>query len=73
MSQGFPGDLGSGEWGRVTLHVLDSVVYSYSAWIPVSLLPAGGVGMGVMVLTVLNRLDVAGRAREWVCRRFRVE
>lgn len=73
LSEGFLGDLGSGEWGRVTIHVFESVIYSYTAWIPVSLLPASGLDVGVTVSAMLRRLDVAGKAREWVCRRFRVE
>ena len=49
MSEGFLGVLGSGRWGRLTIHVLDSVALSYSAWLPVSLIPAGGVALGVTV------------------------
>ena len=73
VSEGFLGVLGSGRWGRVTIHVLESVTYSYTAWVPVSLLPAGGLGLGVTVTAVLRRMDVAGVAREWACRHFRVE
>ena len=73
LSEGFLGVLGSGRWGRLTIHVLDSVILSYSAWLPVSLIPAGGVAQGVTVSAVLRRLDVAGVAREWVCRRLGVE
>lgn len=73
LSEGFLGVLGTGRWARMTVHVLDSVIYSYSLWIPVSFLPPGGVRLGVTVSAVLRRLDVAGRAREWVCRRFDVE
>lgn len=73
LSKSFLGDLGSGLWGRVTIHVLDSVIYSYSAWIPASLLSADGLKLGVTVSVTLQRLDVFGKAREWVCRHFRVE
>ena len=73
LSKGFLGALGSGRWGRLTIHLLDSVTRSYSAWLPVSLIPAGGVARGVTVSAVLRRLDVARVARVWVCRRFRIE
>ena len=64
LSEGFLGDLGSGEWGRMTIHVLKSVTYSYTAWVPVSLVPAGGLGIGATVSVVLQRVDIAGKARE---------
>ena len=73
ISEGFLGDLGIGKWGRVTIHVLKSVIYSYTCWIPLSLLPPGGVGNGVTVSANLERVDVAGKAREWVCRGFQLE
>ena len=34
MSGGFLGTLGHGEWGKVTIHVLKDVIYSYTAWAP---------------------------------------
>ena len=73
ISEGFLGVLGTGEWCRVTIHVLESVIYSYTAWVPLSLLPQVGMNIGVAVSAELCRLDVAGKAREWVCQRFRVE
>ncbi len=73
INKGFLGELGSGRWGRMTIHVLESVAYSYTAWIPVSLLPAGGVRLGVAASAELQRVDVATVAREWICRHFRLE
>ena len=73
VSAGFLGVLGVGRWGRLTVHVLDSRTFSYSVWLPVSLIPTGGLARGVTVSVVLRRLDVQGVAREWVCRRFQVD
>lgn len=73
LSGGFLGDLGSGRWGRMTVHVLKSVTYSYTAWVPGSLVLPGRLEIGATVSAVLRRVDVAGKAREWVCRRFRIE
>ena len=73
LSEGFLGDLGIGEWGRTTIHVLKSVTYSYSAWFPASLMSAGALEIGATVSTTLHRVDVAKKAREWVCWRIRVE
>ena len=73
VSEGFLGVLGSNRWGRVTIHVLDSVILSYSAWVPESMIPTDGTGLGVTVSAVLRRLDIAKKAREWICREFRVE
>lgn len=73
LGKGFLGDLAAGTWGRMTIHVLKSRSYSYSAWIPKSLIPKGGLQVGVTVSAVLERWDVATKAREWVCRCFRVE
>ncbi len=72
INKGFLGVLGSGEWGRVTVHVLEDVIYSYTAWVPAVLLK-GDVRRGVAVSALLHRLDVAGKAREWVCTQFQVE
>ncbi len=73
LSKSFLGDLGSGEWGRVTIHVLESVIYSYTAWIPTSLIPAEGLRLGVTVSATLQRFDVHKIAREWTCQRLHVE
>ena len=73
LSAGFLGDLGTGEWGRITIHVLQSVTYSYTAWVPASLVPAGGLEIGATVSIALRRVDVARKAREWLCWRIRIE
>ena len=70
INEAFLGTLGVGDWGRVVIHVLDSVTYSYTAWVPMSLLPREGVEHGVTVSAKLVRQDVAGKAREWVCQHF---
>lgn len=67
LSKGFLGDLGSGDWGRVTIHEIKSVIYSYTAWIPTSILSAEGPKLGTTVSATLQRLDVHGKAREWTC------
>ena len=69
----FLGVLGSGRWGRVTIHVLGRRIHSYSAWVPDRLIPRHNLRNGVTVSAVLQRHDVARIAREWVCQRFNVE
>ena len=73
MTKGFLGELGNGEWGRVTIHELKSTIYSYTAWIPASLLPSGRLRTGATVSVTLQRFDIADKAREWVCSCFYVE
>ena len=64
--------LGSGRWGRMTIHVLDAKIYSYTVWVPASAL-AQGMTRGVTVSAQLERLDIARIAREWVCTELRLE
>ena len=66
MNKAFLGVLGTGEWGRVTIHVLEDVIYSYTVWAPTALL--NDVKTGVAVLAEFIRLDIANKAREWVCK-----
>ena len=66
INKAFLGVLGIGEWGRVTIHVLENVIYSYTVWVPSELL-ADDISKGVAVSVELRRLDIANKAREWVC------
>ena len=70
MSKSLLGDLGSGEWGRVTIHELGSVIYSYTAWVP--MLPQRP-RIGGTVSARLRRFDALGGIREWICEHFLVE
>ena len=72
IGKGFLGALGDGEWGRVTIHVLEDVIYSYKAWVPATLL-AGDSRRGIAVSASLERVDVAEKAREWMCTWFQIE
>ncbi len=73
ISEALLGDMGSGEWGRCTIHVLESVVYSYTIWVPASVLTEAGIERGVTVSAELERFDVPQKAREWLCRNFHAE
>ena len=73
FGKGFLGDLGKGERGRITIHVLKSVTYSYTAWVPASLVSAGGLKIGAMASLALRRVDVARKSREWICWRICIE
>ena len=64
---------GTGQWGKTTVHVLEEVVYSYTAWIPSDWLRSNEVAKGVAVSALLRRHDIAGKAREWICEFFQVE
>ena len=66
MNKAFMGVLGTEDWGRVTIHVLEDVIYSYTVWVPTESLI--GVKEGVAVLAEFRRLDVPNKAREWVCK-----
>ena len=68
INQAFLGDLGSDRWGRVTIHVLEDKVYSYTAWAPTSSLLASGIRLEATVSARLEKLEVPGVAREWVCK-----
>lgn len=70
MNRGFLDILGDGAWGRVTVHVLEEVTYSFTAWVRATELARERVKKGVGASARLRRLDVPGKAREWVCERF---
>ena len=72
INKGFLGPLGGGMWGRVTFHVLEDVIYSYTTWVPTGSLSADA-RRGLAASATLERVDVADKAREWVCTRFLVE
>ena len=67
LGAAFLQELGDGHWGAVTIHARDSVVYSYTAWIPAQLLRTTGIHKRAMVSATLRRLDVPTKARVWVC------
>lgn len=70
MNKAFLGVLGTGEWGRITIHVLEEVIYSYTVWTPTALLK--DVKTGVAVLAEFRRLDIANKAREWVYKHVQI-
>lgn len=69
INKAFLGPLGDGMWGRVTIHVFEDVIYSYTAWVPAASL-SGDASRGLAVSATLERVDVAAKAREWVCTWF---
>lgn len=73
INKGFLGILGSGRWGRMTIHVLDARIFSYTAWVQTKSLLKQGLVHGVTVSGRLERLDIARLAREWVCTELRFE
>ena len=68
INRAFLDVLGEGEWGRITVHVLEDVAYSYTAWVPMSELEGSGVDEGMAVSVRLRRGGPwRPKAREWVC------
>lgn len=67
VSEGFLGPLGSGVWSKITVHVLEDLIYSYTAWVATAALRQNAVTRDAAVSAVLHRQDVGGKAREWVC------
>lgn len=73
ISKALLGTLGSGKWGRVTIHEYKSVIHSYTAWVPNSMLSLNTLRKGITVTAVLQKHDVHTIAREWMCESFCVE
>ena len=68
VSEGFLGPLGSGAWGKITVHVLEDLIYSYTAWVATDALRRNEVTRDAVVSAMLHRQDVGDKAREWVCK-----
>ena len=74
MNAAFLRMLGSGDWSQITIHDLQTVVYSYTFWIREQDLPRNGLRTGTTATVKLDREDFQLiPAREWICGEFKLE
>ena len=72
MASGFLGSLGTGRWGKVTVHcqTVDDVLHSYTAWVPTELID-DSPSKGLTVQATLYA-KVLPTERVWICNSFAV-